>query len=297
MFASVLRRSLLRARPLAAASATAATAAAATLATSTAENAGWFGSPKIHLKYFAVQVHIEWGGMRALSACKTVLISFVSLICQGAAETIRYTMALAGAEWTETSWVVDFKKFSGPASLPVACPPYAAAKDAGELDANMGRVPVIIIDGKHELGQSKSIERFLARRLGVMGSGEIEAAQIDMFTENIRDVKDKYQKAKGEKDKEAAVKEYFEKTMPEFMEKLEKSLPKKASGGANGALVGTSLSLADVTLFVFIKDFFDNKAGALGSIDACPRLKASVSATGKHPNIVKYIAKRSTVAT
>ena len=71
MFASVLRRSLLRARPLAAASATAATAAAATLATSTAENAGWFGSPKIHLKYFAVQVRIEWGGMRALSACKT----------------------------------------------------------------------------------------------------------------------------------------------------------------------------------------------------------------------------------
>lgn len=257
------------ARPLAASAAVATAAATLTTASSDTQNAGFFSSaPKIHLKYFSVQ---------------------------GAAETIRYTMALAGAEWTETDWAVDFKKFSGPASLPVACPPYAAAKDAGELDANLGRVPVIVIDGKHEIGQSKTIERFLAKKLGVMGSGEIEAAMIDMFTEHIRDVKDGYQKAKGKTDKEAAVKEYFDKTMPEFMGKLEKSLPGAAN--SSGALVGKSLSLADVTLYVFIKDFFDNKAGALASIDTCPRLKASIEATGKHPNIVKYLKKRTAIAT
>ena len=40
--------------------------------------------------------------------------------------------------------------------------------DKGELDANMKRAPVIVVDGKLEIGQSKTIERFLARELGLM---------------------------------------------------------------------------------------------------------------------------------
>ena len=33
--------------------------------------------------------------------------------------------------------------------------------------------------------------------------------------------------------------------------------------GGGAAVIGKSLSLADVSLFVFITDFFDNKAGAM----------------------------------
>ena len=44
-------------------------------------------------------------------------------------------------------------------------------------------------------GQSKSIERYLARRVGLYGANELEAAQIDSFGEHLRDLKDLHGKA------------------------------------------------------------------------------------------------------
>jgi hypothetical protein len=103
---------------------------------------------------------------------------------QGAAETLRHVMALGGMAWTESGYNVDFSKFKH--GIEVAAPAFAAAKHSGALTVNLGRAPVVVIDDHLELGQSKTIERYLARRLGVMGANEIEAAQIDMFTEHIR---------------------------------------------------------------------------------------------------------------
>ena len=87
-----------------------------------------------------------------------VHIKYVTL--QGGAETTRYVMALGGCEWTESNWSIDMSKMKGGVSaLPVACPSFGAAREAGELDGNLGRMPVVVIDGQHTLGQSKSIER------------------------------------------------------------------------------------------------------------------------------------------
>lgn len=267
----MLASRLLRARPLAVASAAAATALATSRSNST-ENASWFSSrPDVTLNYFAVQ---------------------------GAAETIRYVMVIGDCTWNETGWPVDFKKFAGPDSLykpDGPCPGFAEANANGVLDKNCGRAPVVVIDGKESIGQSKTIERYLARRLGVMGASEFEAAQIDGITEHIRDLKDKYNKAKNvEKDKkEASVKDYFTKEMPAFFAKIEKSLPP-----ATGApLVGKRLSYADVTLYCFVVDFFTDKAPPLAALDACPRLKASIDAVGSHPGVVKYRAARTNVST
>ena len=263
----------LRLRPIVATTSAAAVAASATLASSrTAESQGWFSSkPKVELHYFAVQ---------------------------GAAETIRYVMTLGDLEWTEAAWPVDFKKFQGPASLYLSdgpCPAFAAASADGTLAPNCGRAPVVIIDGKEALGQSKSIERYLARRLGIMGSNELEGAQIDAIGEHVRDLKDKYNKAKGvdKEKKEASVKEFFEKEMPAFFGKMEKALPPNAGP----ALVGSRLSYADVALYCFVVDYFSDKASPLAALAACPRLKASVEAVGKHPGVVKYRAARTNVAT
>ena len=174
MFAS----RLLRLRPLVATSAAATIASALSLTDKSqreAENAAAFFSskPKVELRYFAVQ---------------------------GAAETIRYVMALGNCEWTEAGWPVDFSKFAGPASLYKSdgpCPGFAEASAAGLQAKNLGRAPVVVVDGTESIGQSKTIERYLARRLGVMGANEFEAAQIDSITEHVRDLKDKYQKAKS----------------------------------------------------------------------------------------------------
>jgi hypothetical protein len=187
---------------------------------------------------------------------------------------------------------IDFSKFGAggpnPALVPIASPGFAAARDKGELDANMQRAPVILVDGKTELGQSKTIERYLARRLGLMGSGEEEGAQIDAITEHVRDIKDKYQKAKADKDEKA---KYFAEVMPDFMQKMDTAIG-VVGGKGTGPLIGKSLSLADVTLFVFIYDFFDDKDKAKAAVAKCPRLLASLKATSEDPGIVKYRTKR-----
>lgn len=308
------------ARPLLASTAAAGVAALGYYNGTSAECASWFGGkPKVHLRYFGID---------------------------GVAETIRHVMALGGIEWTESAWAIDFKKIdfnNTTGTLPIASPGFGAAKTSGELDANMGRAPVIVVDDKLELGQSKTIEasallhrsnnpytllplmllrstsaaaltasalallyrwcadkpllpafpplpcsqRYLARRLGLLGKNEAEAAQIDAITEHCRDIKDKYQKAKTDKDEKA---KFFAEVMPESMQLMDKAVG--VVGGTGPALIGSSLSLADVTLFVFLTDFFDDKALASASISKCPRLLASIKATGENPLIVKYRTKR-----
>ena len=54
-----------------------------------------------------------------------------------------------------------------------------------------------------KIGQSKTIERFVAGETGMNGDGPVEAALVDAMCENIRDVKDMYQKAKTADDTKA----------------------------------------------------------------------------------------------
>jgi glutathione S-transferase len=68
-------------------------------------------------------------------------------------------------------------------------PEFEAAKASGELDASLGKVPLLYVDGV-KIGQSKAIERYLANTFHLMGSTPIEAAHIDQLCENVRDVMD-----------------------------------------------------------------------------------------------------------
>ena len=151
--------------------------------------------------------------------------------------------------------------------------------------------PKYYLRGTKAIGQSKAIERYVARRVGLMGADDIEAAMIDAITEHMRDLKDKYKAAKKEEDTEKGLATFFDKTMPDFMEKLEKVL-----GEEVGCAVGTKISLADVYLSMLITEFFDNKEGAAASITNCPKISASVAAVATHPAIVAWIATRPQTA-
>ena len=48
--------------------------------------------------------------------------------------------------------------------------------------------PVLHV-GDKQIGQSKAIERYIAKLTNMMGTNDIEAAQIDCVTEHIRDIK------------------------------------------------------------------------------------------------------------
>jgi glutathione S-transferase len=120
----------------------------------------------------------------------SILIKYFD--AKGVMETSRITMVLGDLPFSETRWPLDVSKMG--AGLGSAAPEYMAAKEAGELDANLGRGPVVVVAGEHVLSQSRSIERYLARQLGMMGQDELAAAHIDAFTEHLRDLKEKFQK-------------------------------------------------------------------------------------------------------
>jgi len=118
-------------------------------------------------------------GLRRWHTSTSVLIKYFD--AKGVMETSRILMVLGGLPWAETRWPLDVSKMG--AGLESAAPEYTTAREAGELEANLGRGPVVIIGGKHVLSQSRAIERYLARQLGMMGEDELAAHHIDSFTE------------------------------------------------------------------------------------------------------------------
>lgn len=204
---------------------------------------------------------------------------------RGAAETARMLMVLGGSTFTDDRWPLDFSKSRNEMS-----PGMNSARANGLLAANLDRAPVLVVNGKHEIGQSKSIERYLSKKLGLLGGDDIEAAQIDAFTEHMRDVKDKYNKAKGTTDeaaKKKALAAFFESTLPELFLKIE---ARCTGGGA--PVIGKALSYADVSLYILCREYFDNKDGVAAALKSCPRMLASVDAVSQHPRVATYLAQR-----
>lgn len=167
-------------------------------------------------------------------------------------------------------------------------PEFTAMKSGGECVANMDRVPILIVDNV-VIGQSKSIERFVAKKSNMLGSTEIEAGQIDCIVEHIRDIKDKYQKVKGlpAAEKEAGLKKWFATDLGEWLVKLEKSFPSSAPTGYS---VGSAVSYADITIWSFLTEYFDNSVTA--SFEGCESLKAIVASVSNIPALKAYLAER-----
>ena len=101
---------------------------------------------------------------------------------RGAAETTRIILALADQKYKDTRFAIDPANFDSP--------DFKEAKESGLLDANLQRVPILITDEGATIGQSKAIERFLAKKFNLMGSSDVEEAQIDCIAEHCRDVGD-----------------------------------------------------------------------------------------------------------
>lgn len=173
-------------------------------------------------------------------------------------------------------------------------PEFTAMKGTSECAPNMGRVPILHVDGA-AIGQSKSIERFVAKRCHMMGATEIEAAQIDCITEHVRDIKDKYQKVKSlpAADKEAGLKKWFATDLGDHLVLLEKSLPATRT---DGHAVGSAVSYADVAIWSFLVDYFDEKSATATALEKCEGLKAIVTAVSELGNMKAWLAVRPVTA-
>ena len=208
---------------------------------------------------------------------------------RGVLETSRILLKLAGQRYTEQRYPLDLSK------TPPYGPEFFKAKESGELVANLDRAPILVADG-HAIGQSSAIARFLAARVGLYGTSDTERADIDAFVEHLRDIKDQYQVAKRNPEPEAraaAIGKFFSNALPAHFGKLETFVTYTGTSRAAG-VVGGRLSLADVALYVFVEEYFDDKASVAAALKAakCERLVASVDAVRSHPNVAAYLKQR-----
>jgi glutathione S-transferase len=212
---------------------------------------------------------------------------------RGAAETTRVLLAIAGVKYEDKRFAI------GPG---MAAPEFKEAKESGRLVANLGRVPILAIEGEGEIGQSKAMERFVARQYAMFGANEFEACKIDAIAEHCRDIKDA-QRAKGfsrfsqkpDEEKAAARKEWFEEGLPSWLDRLEQCIA--SYSGAAGCAVGTALSYADVCLWGLLRECPEDEAAETAKAAAgCTRLNAIADAVAAHPNVAAWIRARPPTA-
>merc|ERR1712224_40658 len=149
------------------------------------------------------------------------------------------------------------------------------------------------------MGQSKAIERHLARRFDLMGQSPEDEAMIDCIAEHCRDVKDaarakgfsKFTRNKTDEEKATARKEWFETDLPELLGKIEEAV--KETGDSEGHSFGSSMTYADVAIWALLRDCFaadleDTKKAA----DKCPTLNAIADTVENHPGVSKWLKSR-----
>lgn len=205
--------------------------------------------------------------------------------CRGIIETTRCMLMIAQVPFEDHRMKMVPKEGGG-----WDTPEFTALKGTSDLDANMNRAPVLHVDGT-VIGQSKSIERFVAKRCHMLGSTDVEAAQIDCIAEHLRDIKDKYQKARSlpAAEKEEGLKKFFASDLVDNFTLLEKSLPATRKPGY---AVGSATSYADVSLWTLAADYFDDQSAVTAAMEKCEGLKAIVAAVAELPNLKAWLAVR-----
>lgn len=202
---------------------------------------------------------------------------------RGLAETSRLLLALTETQYEDFRYnlnVIDWKTYN------FVREEFDKDKADGKLLHSMNKLPYLEVDG-HKICQSKTIERFIARKNGMMGTNYLEEARIDSICECIRDFKDAYQKVRKVEgtNKEEAIKEWFEVTLPEKLLLLENIVDNKFS-------VGHQLSLSDVVIFSFITQFFDNTEGAYNSTKETVNIRSVVDNIAADQRIKDWLQNR-----
>jgi glutathione S-transferase len=123
----------------------------------------------------------------------------------------------------------------------------------------------------------------------MMGTTDLESAQIDAICESVRDFKEMYQKVRSlsEEDKEAGTNEWFTVTLVERLSLLEHQMV-----GETGFSVGSSITLSDVVLYTYVTQFFDNKEASYNATLATPKIRAIVDRVSSHAEVVSWLDRR-----
>jgi glutathione S-transferase len=206
---------------------------------------------------------------------------------RGLAETSRVLLAISGQQYEDVRYplnVIDWSIFK------MERPEFDEDKSAGRLWRSMNKLPFLEVDDQ-VIFQSKSIERYLANLFGFMGSTPLEAAFIDSICETIRDLKDGYPKVRDTNDN--AFQTYFSETLPNLLLSIN-NIIKSRNNDVDSVyyVIGNKLSLADVTLFLFLTDFFDNNDLVTSAYKNLEVLNSIVENIGNIDSIKKWLEVR-----
>tara|TARA_B110000967_G_C18861001_1_gene549925 strand:- start:774 stop:1439 length:666 start_codon:yes stop_codon:yes gene_type:complete len=205
---------------------------------------------------------------------------------RGLAETSRIILALNDAKYEDFRYplkIIDW------ATHNMERAEFLKDKSDNKLLMSLNKLPFLEVDGE-VLSQSKTIERFLGRKFNMMGDTDISAGRIDALCEYVRDFKDVYQSVRKlpEDEKVDGLNKWFNETLLEKLELLENILCNEHEHFS----VGTRISLADVVLYAFITQFFDDKEVVLKSTKNSPKLRKIVEYVGSLDQIKSWIKRR-----
>jgi glutathione S-transferase len=210
---------------------------------------------------------------------------------RGLAETSRLLLAVNNVDYEDFRYplkIIDW------ATHNMVKDEFEADKKNDKLLGSLNKVPFLELDNGDVLPQSKSIERYLANEYNMMGGSSVEAAKIDSICECVRDFKDAYQTVRklSDTEKEVGMKKWFNETLFNRLKLLNNVLCKDHSHFS----VGDKLSLADVVLYSFITQFFDNKESALKSCEASPHLVKIIKHVSNLDGVKSWLNKRPETA-
>ena len=162
-------------------------------------------------------------------------------------------------------------------------------KKNGELLKSLNKLPYLELDDGTIIPQSKSIERYIAKKFKVYGTTLEDEGKIDAICECIRDYKDLYKKAKMSENKEIELNNFFSVVLPERLNLLENLLE-------NDYSVGGIFSLADMVIYSFVKEFFDDKESVKRAISNLEKIKSIVEKVSGNEKINKWLETRPVTA-
>jgi len=167
----------------------------------------------------------------------------------------------------------------------------------------MGQLPVLEIDGKNEIAQSRAISRYLAKQFGIAGQNDIEQALADMYVDGLFDMFTKggqeffgemRKKLVDKADNDALITEKYQLWKTDGIAPLLDLYEKVLSKNGSGFLVGSKVTWADIVTAEFL-DRLVNSAAPMGDshlLDNHPKMATLVKTVHKLPGIAEYVEKR-----
>ena len=142
-----------------------------------------------------------------------------------------------------------------------------------------------------KIGQSSAIERYIARKCGLMGNNEEEAAIIECTVDHVNEIKTAFRKVRDMPEgdsKTEQLKAFYGTHLPTWLGKLEKSL---IYSQASDSSVGNKLTYSDVAIWHLCNEFF-KYADIESTVRAHPKIEAISRKVASNPQVKKWLAER-----